>query len=135
MENNYPDNVAWDDDKKKWVANILPYASNVGAPVIKPENIDSWKQRGVTNVNHHLETKFTELKNEYEKLVEEFESNNLVYNAKFNFEPVIGQVYHLYVGTDHNNFLSLISPDEWDREHLGSFHLTADQRWVKVEET
>ena len=128
----YPDNVAWDDKEERWTANILPYASNVGAPVIKPENIDSWRQRGVTKVNHHLETKFLELRDEYNKLVEEFKWNDLVYNAKFNFEPVIGETYHLYTGDDDENFLSLISPNEWKRECLGSFQLTADQKWTKI---
>ena len=128
----YPDNVAWDDEEERWIANILPYASNVGAPVIKPENIDSWRQRGVTKVNHHLETKFLELRDEYNKLVEEFKWNDLVYNAKFNFEPVIGETYHLYTGDDNENFLSLISPNEWKRECLGSFQLTADQKWTKI---
>ena len=132
MKNKHPDNVAWDNQKEKWVANILPYASNVGAPVIKPENIDSWRKRGVTKVNHHLETKFLELRNEYNKLVEEFKWNDLIYNAKFNFEPVIGETYYLYVGNDDKNFLSLIAPNEWDRKCLGSFHLTTEQKWIKI---
>jgi hypothetical protein len=130
--NRYPDNIAWDDKEKRWVANILPYASNVGAPVIKPENIDSWRKRGVTKVNHHLETKFLELKDEYNKLVEEFKWNDLVYNAKFNFEPVIGETYHLYRGNNDENFLSLISPNEWDKKCLGSFQLSANQKWTKI---
>ena len=132
MKNKHPDNVAWDNQKEKWVANILPYASNVGAPVIKPENIDSWRKKGVTKVNHHLETKFLELRNEYNKLVEEFKWNDLIYNAKFNFEPVIGETYYLYVGNDDKNFLSLIAPNEWDRKCLGSFHLTTEQKWIKI---
>jgi len=132
MPKKYPDNVAWDENKQKWVANILPYASNVGAPVIKPDNIDSWRQRGVSKVNHHLETKFLELKEEYLKLVEEFQWNDLIYNAKFNFEPVIGEIYHLYTGDNDENFLSLISPSEWNRKCLGSFKLEADQKWKKV---
>jgi len=132
MSKKYPDNVAWDDQEERWVANILPYASNVGAPVIKPENIDSWRKRGVTKVNHHLETKFLELKDKYNKLVEEFEWNDLVYNAKFNFEPIIGETYHLYPGDNEENFLSLISPNEWDKECLGSFYLDTEQKWVKI---
>ena len=130
--NKYPDNVAWDDEKKRWVANILPYASNVGAPVIKPENIDSWRQRGVTKVNHHLETKFLELRDEYNKLIEEFKWNDLVYSAKFNFEPIIGETYYLYTNNNDENFLSLISPNEWNKECLGSFQLMADQKWKKI---
>ena len=33
-EKKKPDNVAWDEDQRKWVANILPYESNIGAPKI-----------------------------------------------------------------------------------------------------
>jgi hypothetical protein len=43
-------------------------------------------------------------------LVEEYKWNELVYNAKFAFEPVIGQTYHLYVGRDGNIFLSMVNP-------------------------
>jgi hypothetical protein len=63
--------------------------------------------------------------------MEEYEWNQLVYNAKFSFEPIIGEIYHLY--RDHNgeDFLSLISPNEWNKEHLGSFRLNSDKKWVK----
>jgi len=70
-----PDNVA--DNP-----GLLPYASNVGAPVIRPDNIDDWKLRGVHKVNRQIETKFNELKEEYLKLVEEYKWNELVYQAK-----------------------------------------------------
>ena len=132
MSKKYPDNVAWDEKEQRWVANILPYASNVGAPVIKPDNVDSWRQRGVSKVNHHLETRFLELKEEYLKLVDEFKWNDLIYNAAFNFEPIVGETYYLYIGKDEVNFLSLISPNQWDKECLGSFQLTAEQKWIKI---
>ena len=62
--------------------SLLPYASNVGAPAIRPDNIDDWKLRGVNKVNKQIETKFNELKEEYLKLVEEYKWNELVYQAK-----------------------------------------------------
>lgn len=120
-----PDNVA--DNPA-----LLPYASNVGAPVIRPDNVDDWKLRGVNKVNKQIETKFLELKEEYLKLVEEFQWNELVYQAKFSYEPVIGETYHLYVGNDGNPFLSLIAPNEWNREHIGSFRLNSEQKWIKI---
>lgn len=125
MELKKPDNVA--DNP-----GLLPYASNVGAPVILPDNIDDWKLRGVHKVNKQIETKFLELKEEYLKLVEEFQWNELVYQSKFSYEPVIGETYHLYVGNDGNPFLSLISPNEWDKEHIGSFRLNSEQKWIKL---
>ena len=120
-----PDNVA--DNP-----GLLPYASNVGAPAIRTEDIDGWKQRGVNKVNRQLSTKFEELKEEYRRLVEEFQWNELVYTAKFNYEPVIGETYHLFVGNDGAPFLSLIGPNEWNREHIGSFRLDSNQKWIKI---
>jgi hypothetical protein len=98
-----PDNVA--DNP-----GLLPYASNV----------------------RQIETKFNELKEEYLKLVEEYRWNELVYQAKFSYEPVIGETYYLYVGRDGNPFLSLIAPNEWDKEHIGSFKLNSEQKWIKL---
>jgi hypothetical protein len=40
--------------------------------------------------------------------MEEYEWNELVYNSKFSFEPVIGEIYHLYRDAAGLNFLSLI---------------------------
>lgn len=120
-----PDNVA--DNP-----GLLPYGSNVGAPAIRTEDIDGWKQRGVNKVNRQLSTKFEELKEEYKRLVQEFQWNELVYTAKFSYEPVIGETYHLFVGNDGAPFLSLIGPDEWNREHIGSFRLDSNQKWIKI---
>lgn len=120
-----PDNVA--DNPA-----LLPYASNVGAPAIRPDNVDVWKQRSIHKVNKQLSTKFEELKQEYRKLVEEFQWNELVYTAKFSYEPIIGETYHLYIGKDGTPFLSLIEPHEWNREHIGSFRLDSNQKWIKI---
>lgn len=120
-----PDNVA--DNP-----GLLPYGSNVSAPAIKVEDITAWKEVNAIKVNHQLQTKFNELKEEYKKLVEEYKWNELVYNAKFNFEPVIGQTYHLYVGKDGNIFLSMINPNEWTYECVGSFSLDSNNKWNKI---
>jgi hypothetical protein len=110
---------------------LLPYGDNVGAPAIRVEDNTAWKAINSIKVNHQLETKFNELKEEYKKLVEEYKWNELVYNAKFNFEPVIGQKYHLYVGRDGNIFLSMINPNEWSYECVGSFILDSNNKWNK----
>ena len=122
---NKPDNVAENP-------GLLPYGSNVSAPAIKVEDTTLWKNTNAIKVNHQLQTRFNELKEEYKKLVEEYKWNELVYQSKFSFEPIIGKVYYLYIGDDKNLFLSLILPDEWDKEYIGSFKLDSQQKWVKV---
>ncbi len=132
MKKVVPDNVVFNDDKG-YNASLLSYPTNVGAPVIHIDNLVSWKSRGISNVNKQFESKFNELRVQYENLMKEFEYNELVYNANFSFEPVIGEIYHLYRGEDGINFLSLISPTEWNKEHLGTFQLNSDKKWMIIE--
>lgn len=120
-----PDNVA---DSP----GLLPYGSNIGAPSIKVDDVHSWKISKITKLNKQFETRFLELKNEYEKLLEEHLWNEIVYQSKFSFEPVIGETYHLYYGKNKETFLSLVKPNEWKHEHIGSFILDSDNKWKKI---
>ncbi|EIA10033.1 DUF2452 domain-containing protein [Flavobacterium frigoris] len=129
MKSKIPDNVVYSAEEG-FNANILPYATNVGAPVIRVDDVVSWKSRGIDNVNKELGNKFNELRIQYQKLMEEYEWNELVYSAKFSFEPVIGEIYHLYRDANGVNFLSLIGPQEWNREHIGTFKLNSDKKWI-----
>ena len=129
MEKKKPDNIVFSEEKG-YNASILPYSTNVGAPVIRVDDLVSWKSRGISTVNKEFENKFNELKIQYLNLMKEYEWNDLVYNAKFSFEPVIGEIYHLYRGDDGLNFLSLIAPQEWNKEHIGTVKLNSDKKWV-----
>lgn len=126
-----PDNVVF-SEKQGYNANILPYSTSVGAPAIRIDDVVSWKSRGISNVNKELANKFNELKIQYENLMEEYQWNELVYGSKFTFEPVIGEIYHLYLGVDGIHFLSLISPQEWNKEHIGTFKLNSEKKWVHL---
>lgn len=127
----YHDNIVYSKDKG-FYAKLLPYGSNVGAPAIKTENVALWKGVSVSKVNHQFKTKFEEIKKEYLNLIDEFRWNDLIYKSTFNFEPVIGDVYHLYVGNDGNLFLSMIEPNQWKRECIGSFILNSERKWIKI---
>ncbi|AIG30787.1 DUF2452 domain-containing protein [Flavobacterium psychrophilum] len=133
MKKEKPDNVVFSEEKG-YNASLLPYATSVGAPVIKTDDVVAWKIRGIHNVNKEFENKFNELKQQYQKLMLEYEWNEMVYNAKFSFEPVIGEIYHLYTGHDGINFLSLISPQEWNKEHIATFKLNSDKKWLILNE-
>ena len=132
METKKPDNVVY-SETEGYNAKLMTYATNVGAPVIQIDDVAAFKSRGIRSVNKEFENKFNELKLQYENLMKEFENNELVYNAKFSFEPVIGEIYHLYRGMDGLNFLSLISPVECAREHLGSFKLNSEKKWIAID--
>ena len=129
MEKERPDNIVFTEEKG-YNANLLPYSTSVGAPAIQMDDVVSWKSRGISNVNKEFENKFNELKLQYQNLMEEYEWNEIVYGARFSFEPVVGEIYHLYQGDDGINFLSLISPTEWNKEHIGTFKLNSDKKWI-----
>ena len=131
MEDKKPDNIVY-SQTDGYNANILPYATTVGAPAIRIDDVVSWKSRGITTVNKEFQSKFNELQMQYQRLVEEFEWNELVYSSKFSFEPVVGEIYHLYRNTDGGNFLSLIGPQEWNKEHIGTFKLNSDKKWIHL---
>jgi len=127
-----PDNVVFDAKTQKYDAALKPYATNVGAPVITTTDTITWKNRSINKLNHKVQTRFQEIKEEYEKLMAEFNHNNLIYNSKFNFEPIIGETYHLYQRENEETFLSIIAPDQCNFKSLGSFRLNTDQIWEEA---
>lgn len=131
-EDKKPDNVVFNPETQKYDAALKPYSTSVGAPVINVTDTIAWKNRSINKINHQLKTKYLELKAEYEKMIQEFEYNKLIFNAKFTFEPIIGEVYHLYKRENGESFLSIIGPEQCNFNALGSFYLNADQIWEKI---
>jgi hypothetical protein len=127
----YPDNVVWSEERG-YYAHLLPYATNIGAPVITPDNVSTWKNEKILKTNHYFNKKYEEIKEQYEKLLGEFEWNSIVYNSTYNFQPTIGQEYYLYRRQSGEYFLSLIKPTEWRQEHIGTFELDSDNKWKKI---
>ncbi|MEQ6125024.1 DUF2452 domain-containing protein [Pseudotenacibaculum sp. MALMAid0570] len=127
-----PDLVVFNEETQQYDASLKPYGTNASAPAITPLDTATWKNDGVDKVNKQLKSKFDEIKKAYQELMTQFEYNDLVYNAKFNFEPVIGEIYHLYNNKKQEPFLSLISPDQCSFHHLGSFRLNSQKMWEKV---
>ncbi|WP_010521814.1 DUF2452 domain-containing protein [Aquimarina agarivorans] len=127
-----PDQVVFDNELQAYNAKITPYATNIGAPKIEVNDITQWKNNTVSKVNHQLSAKFKEIQDEYEKLMQQYEYNKLIYEAKFSFEPTIGKIYHLYKKEDESTFLSLLAPNECNFNYIKSFRLNADQIWETV---
>lgn len=133
-EEKKPDLVVFNEETEKYDAALKPYGTSASSPVIKPLHTAGWKNDGIQRVNKQLKSKFEEVKREYEYLMEKFQYNDLVYNAKFSFEPNIGEIYHLYKNKKEENFLSIIAPDQCSFHYIGSFRLNSDKMWEKVTE-
>jgi len=127
-----PDLVVFNEETKQYDAALKPYGTQASAPSIQPLYTTTWRNDGIERANKQFKSKFDELRKEYEEMMRQFQYNDLVYNAKFNFEPVIGEVYHLYKGKKSEPFLSIIAPDQCNFKHLGSFRLNSDKIWKRV---
>ncbi len=111
--------------------NFLAYpTSRLGAKIV-PQDLTSFKSRGIGKVERELQQELIELRERYLSVIDSFNWNKLVYEAHYRFEPVIGEHYHLYdVDGVHN--LSMIAPEEWHQRWVGSFRLNSDARWEVV---
>ncbi|GER57949.1 DUF2452 domain-containing protein [Patiriisocius marinus] len=127
-----PDQVVFDEKTQKYTAALTPYATNLGAPAIIPDDITSWKNSNISKVNHQFKSQFDDIKLQYEVMMKKFEQNNLIYSAKFSFEPVLGEIYYLYRKQSGEVWLSLISPHECNWDYVGTFRLNSGKIWEEV---
>ena len=127
-----PDLVVYNEEEEKYDASLKPYGTNASAPAIKPLNTATWRNDGVDRVNKQFKSKFDEIAKAYQELMQQYEYNDLIYNAKFNFEPIIGETYYLYNNKKKEPFLSLISPNQCNFDYLGSFRLNSLKMWEKL---
>lgn len=112
-------------------AGILPYGSNTSAPSITVPDVDLFKDERTSNAGNYFKERLNKLEREYQELVELAETTQKIYDAKYNFIPKVGHIYHLY-WTGEYHLLSLI--DNWDKyEYNGSYRFTSDNIWEWVE--
>jgi hypothetical protein len=111
---------------------FLPYPSSTLSPRIVPTDLSSFKARGISEVERDLQQKLVELREDYLRAIDHFNWNKLVYEAEIQFEPVIGETYHLYEMRGRRT-LSMIAPHQWPHRHLATVRLNVDRQWKIVE--
>ena len=120
-------------DKVNLQPMIIPYPTHVGAPKIEPTNLTPFKKKGLEKVDKILKRKYEEVIRDAETLQKSFEINQEVYSSIYKFEPIIGEIYHLYEDMDGTKVLSMISPKEWNKTYLYSVILNSDMLWEKTD--
>ncbi|MGE9269788.1 MAG: DUF2452 domain-containing protein [Verrucomicrobiales bacterium] len=110
----------------------LPYPASTLSPPIVPTDLSNFKARGISEVERDLQQKLVEIREQYLEAIDHFNWNKLVYEAEIQFEPVVGEIYHLYESRGRR-MLSMIAPHEWPMKHLASFRLNVDRQWQLTE--
>lgn len=112
---------------------LKTYPTEVGSVNFKTDDIDLFKQNKTSKLKNYYDQKFDELRLEYTKLMNDINVNERLYNCKYNFEPIIGQTYHMYLDDLGNEFLSIIAPNEWKKKtFIGSYLYDSDGRWIET---
>jgi len=120
-------------DKVNLQPMVIPYPTHVGAPKIEPQDLTSFKKHGLNKVDRVVKKRFDEIVKEAETLQKSIVLQQEVYSSKYNFEPIIGEIYHLYENLDGSRSLSLIGPNEWNKKYLYSVVFNSDMTWTKLQ--
>ena len=129
MKKEYPDNIVYDKESGEFDAKLKSYPTTVGSQKFEPIKVD---KSDSIKANKYFQSRLDELKDEYKRLVEEYNWTSLVYKSTYNFQPILGEHYHLYENNNKDLFLSLIEPTQWDKVYIGTFILLNNGKWEKV---
>lgn len=120
-------------DKVILKPNLMEYPHHVGAPKIVSTDLTPFKRNGTDKANKILNRRYEELVKEVETLQKTFIITQEVYDSSYRFEPIVGEIYHLYEDANGGKFLSLIEPTSWNKIYLYSAVLNSDMTWTKID--
>ncbi len=122
---------------------ILPYAHHVGSVPIKPTDKGKIKGRAMSAMYQQTDRQLKQIYEQIKTLAEQAkqlqerkDTSERIYEAEMPFDPIIGEVYHVYETKDGDQVVSLVSPEEWGPNppytFLQSVILLADHTWEIV---
>lgn len=125
--------------------SVLPYSASVSGAVIKANEEGLIRHKALTAMEEQTNMQLDQIRKQIELLAlqaqeiqKRKELSLMIYEAKLNFSPVIGQTYYLYERKDETLLLSLVSPREWGggsgpfKRFIAMVKLLADHTWVEL---
>ncbi len=125
--------------------SVLPYSSSVSGAVIKPTEAGVIRHQALSAMEEQTNMQLTQIRQQIELLAiqakeiqKRKELSMIIYDAKLNFSPVIGQRYFLYEEENGNHLVSMVGPKEWGRSgmpfknYIAEVKLLADHTWVEM---
>lgn len=125
--------------------SVLPYSSSVSGAVIRPTEEGVIRHKSLTAMEEQTNMQLAQIRKQIELLAlqaQEIQKRKdlslMIYSAKLNFQPVIGQVYYLYEKKDDALMISMISPKEWGggtgpfKRFVAKVQLLADHTWNEI---
>lgn len=125
------------------IPGLIKYAHSRGQVSFSPTNEGAIKTRAHKIMSEQIDIQMNNIMEQVQVLAKQIERlkikqdvSEMVYQAKMNFEPLVGQTYYLYQ-TENEDVLSMISPEEWGEAKLenkkykykATVKLMADHTW------
>lgn len=131
------------EEHKYYAGNqaFAPVPLHVGSAIIRPVDKGKLKSTALETVEKQANQQISMLRKQAELIMQQVKDIETrvriaeeIYAADINFEPVIGNVYHLYEKNGGQRVLSLISPDDWGKKmpfeaFVASVKLLGDRTW------
>lgn len=124
-----PDQIVYDEVNENYDAYLKQYPTSVGS---QPFEIVLVDKTDTIKAEKYFNSRIVEIKEEYVRLMKEYENTKLVYESEYSFQPIVGETYYVYRSKNKKNFLSIIRPSEWKKECLGGFKLLNNGTWEKI---
>ena len=135
-----------DPDKIADNPHSLPYAHTRGSVEVKPIDKGKAKGRAVKAMYEQTDMQLEQIRRQIELLARQARSiqdrvrvSEEIYLAEMNFEPLMGNIYHLYRRSDGNSLLSLVGPREWGSKppyrFVATARLLSDHTWEVLEQS
>ena len=125
--------------------SVLPYSAAVSGAIIKPTEEGVIRHKALTAMEEQTNMQLDQIRKQIELLAlqaqeiqKRKELSMLIYDARLNFAPVIGQTYYVYEKADGSYLLSLVSPKEWGggsgpfKRFVAAVKLLADHTWMEM---
>jgi Protein of unknown function (DUF2452) len=125
--------------------SVLPYSASVSGAVIKPTQDGVIRHKVLTAMEEQTNMQLDQIRKQVELLAlqaQEIQARKelsmIIYSAKLNFQPIIGNIYNLYEKNDGSYMISMVNPNEWGRSgnaykaHIAKVQLLADHTWKEV---
>ncbi len=124
--------------------SVLPYSSSTSGAIIRPTEEGVIRHKVLSAMEEQTNIQLAQIREQVELLAKQAqeihkrkELSILIYSAKLNFVPVIGQHYYLYEKKDNSYILSLVGPNEWGsnspyKNCCASVKLLSDHTWMEI---
>jgi len=121
-------------------ASLSPIPLSVGSPVIRIEDKGKIRAIAVEAMHHYANQEMALLKKQADLIMEQVREiedrlkvSERIYESDMRFQPIIGQIYHLYQKDDHYK-MSIIGPQEWGQSksmgtYVATVKLLGDHSW------